>query len=199
MYHEFYFAKEAETLQNYKWEIVSFSQTCAKFRDDTTVVKRLWLLSVQISSGPRIFVILHIFPTIISSYICVGQKSYDKLMLTSFVHFINSVIFSDLTISLLLATHHLSFLSYDVAVIQWITSCYKNRMTTRVITLWRVHVTSLTMSMSAMHFLIEIMFILKAIKSHLKGHMINRILHSGSFHLKFMKLAEGAFHKFHMK
>ena len=32
-------------------------------------------------------------------------------------------------------------LSYDVAVIQWITSCYKNRMTTRVITLWRIHVT----------------------------------------------------------
>ena len=31
-------------------------------------------------------------------------------------------------------------LSYDVAVIQWITSCHKNRMTTRYITLgyWRV-------------------------------------------------------------
>ena len=36
-----------------------------------------------------------------------------------------------------------SYLSYDVAVIQWITSCHKNRMTTRVITLWRVDVTSL--------------------------------------------------------
>ena len=90
-------------------------------------------------------------------------------MLTLFVHSINSVIVSDLTISLLLATHHLSFLSYDVAVIQWITSCYKNRMTTRVITLWRVHVTSLTTYMSAMHFLIEIMLILKAIKSYFKG------------------------------
>ena len=34
----------------------------------------------------------------------------------------------------------LSFLSYDVAVIQWLTSCHKNRMTTRYITLgyWRV-------------------------------------------------------------
>ena len=28
-------------------------------------------------------------------------------------------------------------LSYDVAVIQWIMSCHKNRMTTRVITLAR--------------------------------------------------------------
>ena len=28
-------------------------------------------------------------------------------------------------------------LSYDVAVFQWITSCHKNRMTTRVITLLR--------------------------------------------------------------
>ena len=27
--------------------------------------------------------------------------------------------------------------------------------------------------------------------------MINRILHSWSFHVKFMKLAEGSFHKFH--
>ena len=45
-----------------------------------------------------------------------------------------------------------------------ITSCHKNRMTARVITLWRVHVTSLTMSISAMRFLIETMFISKAIK-----------------------------------
>ena len=59
-------------------------------------------------------------------------------------------------------------LSYDVAVIQWITSCHKNRMATRVI-LWRERVTSLTTFMSAMRFLIEIMFILKAIKYHFKG------------------------------
>ena len=32
-----------------------------------------------------------------------------------------------------------------------------------------------------------------------KGHMVNRILHSWSFHMKFIKLAEGSFHKFHMK
>ena len=40
-------------------------------------------------------------------------------------------------------------------------------------------------------FLIEIMFILKTIKSHFEIHMINRILHSWSFHMKFMKLAKG--------
>ena len=51
-------------------------------------------------------------------------------------------------------------------------------------------------STSAMRFLIEIMFILKAIK---KGHMKNRLLHSWSFHMKFMKLVKDSFHKFHMK
>ena len=76
---------------------------------------------------------------------------------------------------------------------------YKNRMTTRVITLWRVHVMSLTTSVSTMRFLLEILSILKAINPILKGHMINRILHSWSFHMKFIKLAEGSFHKFHMK
>ena len=59
-------------------------------------------------------------------------------------------------------------MSYDVAVIQWITSCHKNRMTTRVILLLRVHVTSLTTSVSTMRFLLEILSILKAIKSHFK-------------------------------
>ena len=41
-------------------------------------------------------------------------------------------------------------------------------MTTRVITLWRVHVqvTSLTTSVSTMRFPIEVVFILKAIKFH---------------------------------
>ena len=33
-------------------------------------------------------------------------------------------------------------LSNDVSVIQWIMSCHKNRMTTRCITFWRVHVMS---------------------------------------------------------
>ena len=68
-----------------------------------------------------------------------------------------------------------TFSSYDVAVIQWITSCQKNHTTTCVIALWHIDVTSLTTYMSAMRFLAEIMLILWAIKSHLKGHMINRI------------------------
>ena len=34
----------------------------------------------------------------------------------------------------------------------------------------------------------------KAIKSHLKGQMINRILHLYSFHIKFIKLAKGLAH-----
>ena len=42
-------------------------------------------------------------------------------------------------------------------------------MTTRVITLWRVHVTPLTTSVSTMRFIIEMLFMLKAIKSHLIG------------------------------
>ena len=45
-------------------------------------------------------------------------------------------------------------LSYDVAGFQLITSRHKNRMTTRVITLCRVHATSLTRSVPAMRFLI---------------------------------------------
>ena len=45
--------------------------------------------------------------------------------------------------------------SYDVAVIQRIASCQKNHMTARVKTLWRLHVTSLTTSMSTMRFLMK--------------------------------------------
>ena len=61
------------------------------------------------------------------------------------------------------------YLSYDVAVIQCITSCNKYHKNTRVITLWREDVTSLTTSLSVMCFLIEIKLILNAIKSHFKG------------------------------
>ena len=60
------------------------------------------------------------------------------------------------------------FFLYDVSVIQWKTSCNKNRMTTRVITLWRKRVASLTTSVSTMRFLLEILPILKAIKSNFK-------------------------------
>ena len=70
------------------------------------------------------------------------------------------------------------YLSYGVAVIQWITPCHKNRTTTREIIHLRVHVLSSTTSVSTMRFHIEIIFILKAINSVLTGHMINRILHS---------------------
>ena len=43
-------------------------------------------------------------------------------------------------------------------------------MTTRVKTLWRVDITLLTMSMLAIHFLPEILFILKAMKSIFKSY-----------------------------
>ena len=66
------------------------------------------------------------------------------------------------------ASYKKSNLSYDVAVNQWITSCHKNLMATRVITLWRVDVTSLTTSESAMRFRLEILSILKATKSSYK-------------------------------
>ena len=72
-------------------------------------------------------------------------------------------------------------------------------MTTRVITLWRVDVMSETTSMSTGRFPLEIVPILKAKNTISKGHMINRILHSWAFYMKFMKLAEGSFPKFHMK
>ena len=48
-------------------------------------------------------------------------------------------------------------------------SCHKNRMTTHVKTLWCKCITSLTTSVSTMRFHIELMFILKAIKSYFKG------------------------------
>ena len=55
-------------------------------------------------------------------------------------------------------------LSHDVTVIQWITPCHKNHMTTHVITLWREHVSHANNA-----FLNEITFILKAVKSYFKG------------------------------
>ena len=67
-------------------------------------------------------------------------------------------------------------------------------MTTRVLTLWRDD------DVRDNHaFFVEIMSTLKVIKTILKGHMINRILHSWSFHMKFIKLSEGSFDKFHIK
>ena len=34
---------------------------------------------------------------------------------------------------------------------------------------------------------------------HFESNMINRILHSWPFHMKFLKLVEDSFHKFHIK
>ena len=74
-------------------------------------------------------------------------------------------------------------------------------MATRVITLWRVDVTSLTTSVSPMRFLFEIhvLSILKAIKSNFKGSYDKQNLTLVVIHMKFMKLAEGSIHKFHVK
>ena len=71
---------------------------------------------------------------------------------------------------------HITVLSHDVAAIHWITSFHKNRMTTRVITLWRVDVTSLTTSVSTTRFLLEILSIFTAIKSHFKGSYVKQNL-----------------------
>ena len=46
---------------------------------------------------------------------------------------------------------------------------------------------------------IENMSTLNTIKSYFKSHMIKRILLLWSFHMKFIKHAEGSFNKFHMK
>ena len=61
-------------------------------------------------------------------------------------------------------SHTCLHLSHGVTVSQWLTSCHKNRMSTRVITFWRIHVTLLTTSVSVVCFLIETVLILKAMK-----------------------------------
>ena len=73
-----------------------------------------------------------------------------------------------ISLTILLFIVSKTILSYDVAVIQWINSCHENRMTTRVITFWRVDVKALTMSVKTMRFLFEILPSLKAIKSSFK-------------------------------
>ena len=77
---------------------------------------------------------------------CKG--SYDKQNLTFVI--ISYEIYETrrrLVLDILYDLTHLCkilYLSYEVAVIQWMMSCLKNYMTTRVITFSRVHVTSLT-------------------------------------------------------
>ena len=89
-----------------------------------------------------------------------------------FISFEMKIIFSirnrivDTTLSMTLRLH--------IAVIQWITSCHKNRMATSVITHWREHVTSLTTSVSTIRFFfvfffVKLKFIMKAIKPYFKG------------------------------
>ena len=58
---------------------------------------------------------------------------------------------------------------------------------------------SLKTSVSKTRIHIDEICTLKAIKSDFKGHMINIILHSWSFHVKSMKHAHGSFDKFHLK
>ena len=72
-------------------------------------------------------------------------------------------------------------------------------MTTRVITLWHVHVSSLTTSVLIMRFLAEIMFILKVIKSHLKGSYDNQSLRLVVILYEIYETRKGSFHKFLMK
>ena len=47
--------------------------------------------------------------------------------------------------------------------------CYNNHTAAHVITFSRIYVTSLTKTVTAMRFLIEIMFILNAVFSHFNG------------------------------
>ena len=62
------------------------------------------------------------------------------------------------------------YLSYDVAGTQWITFFHKNYTDHRCfLTLWHVHATLQTTSLSPVPFFIEIMFILEVTKSKMKG------------------------------
>ena len=70
------------------------------------------------------------------------------------------------------------------------SGCNKSVMTTHVLTLLRECVT-LTTSVTTMLIFIGNKSTLNAIKSYLRSHMIKQILHSWSFHMKFIKLAEG--------
>ena len=72
-------------------------------------------------------------------------------------------------------------------------------MTTRVLTLSAGTSNVMTTSVTTMHCFIEIMSTLKAKQDPFESHMRDRILHSWSFHIKIIKLAEGSFDKFHMK
>ena len=71
-------------------------------------------------------------------------------------------------------------LLYDVAVIQWLTSCH--RMTTRYIALdyWRVTSWCLQWQRYVFHW--------NSVNFKGDNHMLNRILHSWSSHMKFWNI-----------
>ena len=73
-------------------------------------------------------------------------------------------------------------------------------MITRVITFWRVYITLLKTSISPVRFLNEIMFILKAIKSHFKGSYDKENLKLVVISYENYEIRQRLrFHKFHMK
>ena len=92
-----------------------------------------------------------------------------------------------------MAAFRIKYLSYVVTVIQWLTSCHKNSMPTRYMTLGYWHVTSWC--------LLQQCYVFYWNNVNFSGDKIpfkNRISHLWPFHMKFMKLAEGSFHKFCM-
>ena len=72
-------------------------------------------------------------------------------------------------------------------------------MTTREVTLWRADVTSLTKSVSTIHSFLEISFIMKAIKFNSKVSYDKQNLTYVVILYEIYEIAEGSFHKFHMK
>ena len=65
-----------------------------------------------------------------------------------------------------------------------------------VMTLLCKYVMSLTTNLSAMCFLLLNNVLIEEVKQNLKflkGHMMNRILHSWSFHMEFIKLVKACF------
>ena len=114
----------------------------------------------------------------------------------SFLHFLFSFFVSFFFSS---SVHNEFNHNYDVSAPQWITSCHKNRMTTRVITFWRIDVTSFTTSVSTLRFLIEILSILKAIKSSFKGSYDKQNLTLVVISYEIYETSRSSFHKFHMK
>ena len=69
-------------------------------------------------------------------------------------------------------------------------------MTTGVLKRLREYIMSLKKSITTMLIFSRNISTLKVIKLYLRSHMINDLW---SFHMKFIKLTQGLFNKFHMK